>query len=119
VNYSDTMVTCQQCGREFVFTITAQRALTEKGLPLTPPQYCPHCQQLMPLTDAEGKARGTVKWFSVQKGFGFITLDKGKEVFVHKTGLAEGVRTLQDGQPVEFEVEETVKGPQAVNVTPT
>ncbi|UCC87347.1 MAG: cold shock domain-containing protein [Anaerolineales bacterium] len=118
MNYSDTMITCQQCGREFVFTVTAQRALADKGLPMTPPQYCPRCRELMPLTNAAGKAQGVVKWFNTQKGYGFITLKSGEEVFVHKTGLAEGIRTLNEGQAVEFEVEETIKGPQAVSVTP-
>jgi CspA family cold shock protein len=72
----------------------------------------------MPLTDSEGKAQGVVKWFNAHKGYGFITLKGGEEVFVHKTGLAEEVSTLKDGQPVEFEIEETIKGPQAVNVVP-
>jgi CspA family cold shock protein len=118
MNFSDTMVLCQHCGRQFVFTVTAQRALAEKDLPLTPPDYCPRCQELMPLTDAEGKAHGMVKWFNSQKGYGFITLKNGEEIFVHKTGLGEGVRMLNDGQEVEFEIEETIKGPQAVNVFP-
>jgi CspA family cold shock protein len=118
MNYSDKMETCQHCGREFVFTVTAQRTLAEKDLPLTPPKFCPRCRELMPLTDAEGKALGVVKWFNTQKGYGFITLKNGEEIFVHKTGLAEGIRTLKDGQAVEFEVEETIKGPQAVNVVP-
>jgi CspA family cold shock protein len=118
MNYADTMLTCQRCGEEFVFTVTAQRALAEKGLPLTPPEYCPRCRELMPLTDAGGKAQGVVKWFNTQKGYGFITLKSGEEIFVHKTSLAEGVHVLRDGQAVEFEVEETIKGPQAVNVVP-
>ena len=67
MNYSDTMVTCQHCGREFVFTVTAQRTLADKGMPLTPPKHCPRCQELMPLTDAEGRADGVVKWFNAQK----------------------------------------------------
>jgi CspA family cold shock protein len=118
MNFSDTLATCQQCGKTFVFTVTAQRALAEQGLPVTPPQHCPRCQELMPLTNADGKAQGVVKWFNPEKGYGFIALEGGKEVFVHKTGLAEGVHKLSDGQTVEFEVEETIKGPQAVNVTP-
>lgn len=118
MNYSDTMVTCQRCGREFVFTVTAQRELAEKGLPLTPPEYCSRCRELMPLTDSEGKAQGVVKWFNSQKGYGFIALKNGEEIFVHKSGLAEGIQMLNDGQTVEFEVEETIKGPQAVNVVP-
>lgn len=118
MNYSDQMVTCQQCGRTFVFTVTAQRALAERGLPMTPPDYCSRCRELMPLTDVQGKAQGVVKWFNVQKGYGFITLKDGEDIFVHKTGLAEGIHMLKDGQAVQFEVEETIKGPQAVNVTP-
>ncbi len=116
MNFVDALVTCQHCGREFVFTVTAQRALAEKGLPLTPPEFCSRCQELMPLTDSEGKARGVVKWFNSQKGYGFVVLTNGEEIFVHKTGLSEGIWTLEDGQQVEFEVEETIKGPQAVNV---
>jgi len=118
MTFSDRMVTCQNCGRGFVFTVTAQRALAEKGLPLTPPEYCPQCKELMPLTNAEGKARGVVKWFSTQKGYGFIITKSGDEIFVHKTGLADGIDTLNEGQTVEFEVEETIKGPQAANVVP-
>ena len=118
MNFVDTMVTCQNCGQEFVFTVTAQRELAEKSLQLIPPEYCPRCRELMPITDSDGKARGIVKWFDAQKGYGFITLKDGGEIFVHKTGLGEGTRILKDGQEVEFEVEETIKGPQAVNVVP-
>ena len=119
MNYSDTMATCQHCGRELVFTVTAQRELAEKGLPLTPPEFCSRCRVMMPLTDDEGRAQGVVKWFNSQKGFGFIGLKNGEEIFVHKTGLGEGIPVLTDGQEVEFEVEETIKGPQAVNVVPS
>ena len=118
MNYSDQMVTCQNCGRQFVFTVTAQRALVEQGLPQEAPAHCPRCRDLMPVTDAAGKARGVVKWFNTQKGYGFIALPNGEEIFVHKTGLGEGVHALNDGQAVEFEVEETIKGPQACNVVP-
>ncbi|MCL6500278.1 MAG: cold-shock protein [Armatimonadota bacterium] len=62
--------------------------------------------------------RGTVKWFSPEKGYGFITPDDGsKDVFVHYTAIVgEGYRNLQEGQKVEFEVTQGQKGPQASNV---
>ena len=62
--------------------------------------------------------KGTVKWFNSQKGFGFITDENGKDVFVHYSGLnMEGYKTLVEGQPVEFDVVDGTKGPQASNVT--
>jgi cold shock protein len=61
---------------------------------------------------------GTVKWFNEAKGFGFITPSEGsKDVFVHFSAIAsEGFRTLSEGQQVTFDIEDTPKGPQAVNV---
>lgn len=61
---------------------------------------------------------GKVKWFNAAKGYGFITGDDGKEVFVHFSAIsADGYKTLDDGQAVSYEVNEGPKGPQAVNVT--
>lgn len=62
---------------------------------------------------------GTVKWFSAEKGFGFITPDDGgKDLFVHHTQIrADGYRTLDEGQRVSFDAESGPKGPQAANVT--
>jgi CspA family cold shock protein len=62
--------------------------------------------------------QGTVKWFSTQKGYGFITQDGGGDVFVHITGLAPGTTSLDENQRVEFELSEGRKGPQATNVRP-
>jgi len=61
---------------------------------------------------------GTVKWFNSEKGYGFIEREDGPDVFVHYTAIqSEGFRTLQEGQQVEFAVEQGPKGPQATNVT--
>ena len=61
---------------------------------------------------------GTVKWFSSQKGYGFISDEEGNDIFVHFSGLnMEGFKTLQDGAKVQYEVSESERGPQAVNVT--
>ena len=62
--------------------------------------------------------RGTVKWFNKNLGYGFITNSDGKDVFVHYNGLnMEGFKALQEGQKVEFDVIETEKGRQAMNVS--
>lgn len=62
-------------------------------------------------------ARGKVKWFNNQKGFGFIEQESGKDVFVHHTAIkAEGYRSLEEGQAVEFDIEQGPKGEQAINV---
>jgi len=64
------------------------------------------------------KEQGTVKWFNNGKGFGFIERDSGGDVFVHYTAiLAEGYRSLEEGQRVEFVVTQGNKGPQATEVT--
>ncbi len=61
--------------------------------------------------------QGTVKWFSNEKGYGFITPEDGKDVFVHHSEIqGEGYKTLDEGQKVEFEVAEGPKGEQAKNV---
>jgi CspA family cold shock protein len=64
-------------------------------------------------------ARGKVKWFNDQKGFGFIeSAELGSDVFVHYSGIsAEGFRTLAEGDEVEFELTQGPKGPKAENVT--
>jgi CspA family cold shock protein len=65
-------------------------------------------------------ASGTVKWFSDQKGYGFITPDEaGKDLFVHQTAIVgDGYRSLGEGARVSYDAEAGAKGPQAVNVQP-
>ena len=61
--------------------------------------------------------QGRVKWFNPEKGYGFIEVEDGKDVFVHYSEIKEeGFKTLEEGQKVEFDVVEGTRGPQAANV---
>ena len=62
---------------------------------------------------------GVVKWFSSQKGYGFVSQENGPDVFVHHSAIqGEGDKSLEENQKVEFDITEGPKGPQAVNVRP-
>jgi CspA family cold shock protein len=129
--FADKMLQCKDCGTQFLFTVTQQREMAESGQPVEDPELCPNCRQKGPTTMAaigrqespattvdSGRVRGKVKWFSRQRGYGFIIVEgSGDEIFVHRTNL-EGAYSLQEGQEVEFEIETTPKGPEAVRVSP-
>jgi len=114
MHYTDKMLTCQQCGSRFVFTVTEQREMAERGAELFEPKFCPRCRAV---EEPGVKLIGRVKWFDARKGWGFITKADGEDIFVHRSDL-EGCRTLQDGQEVEFRIKQTPKGPEAIKVVP-
>jgi CspA family cold shock protein len=69
--------------------------------------------------EAAVMASGTVKWFDLNRGYGFIQPEQGEDVFVHISAVqASGLQTLQEGQAVEFDIEQGRKGLQAANVRP-
>jgi len=79
-----------------------------------------HAGSCRPRKEGIAVAAGTVKWFSSEKGFGFISQADGPDVFVHFSAIAgDGYRNLEENQKVEFDVTQGPKGPQASNVRPT
>lgn len=139
--YRDTWTTCSQCGRQFIFRVEEQRRQAERGEEITPPSLCPSCRALArsrrrpesrgqhrsestaeqrpktPLAIGPGPYEGSVKWYDDDKGYGFIIQESGEEIFFHRTGIAPGEKPdFPDGARVTYLIEETSKGPQAVEV---
>jgi CspA family cold shock protein len=139
--YQDTWAICTQCGKQFIFRIEEQRQQAERGVEITPPELCPSCrtptratrrreprreptprpsaerEPKIPAASGPGPHEGSVKWYDSEKGYGFIVQQSGEEIFFHRTGIAPGeTPRFPDGTRVTFLVEQTSKGPQAVDV---
>ena len=118
MNFRDTLVTCQECGKQFVFTVETQRRLAEQGEEVAVPDTCDACTQRVKYGS---RLHGRIKWFSLEKGYGFISEDSGGEVFVHRNSVSltddGNLPALEEGQEVLYEVMDSPKGPQAVKVT--
>jgi CspA family cold shock protein len=128
--YRDTWSTCSSCGREFLYRVEEQRQQAREGKPLQAPLRCPSCslraQVSKPTVEASrepdsdlgpGPHEGTVKWYSSEKGYGFIYHPGGTEVFFHSSGIMPGEdHSFPDGSRVTYLLETTEKGPQAIDV---
>lgn len=93
--------------------------MAEQGQEVVAPDLCGECKARIAFG---GKLHGRVKWFDPGKGYGFIAQDGGDEIFVHRSGVVpdqEGTAPLlEEGQEVLYQVADTPKGPQAIEVTP-
>jgi CspA family cold shock protein len=120
MHFTDKVLTCTSCGAEFVFGVEQQRTLASQG-EAAEPTLCPNCEATSRGQDtASSSLSGQVKWFSIRRGYGFITRDDGGgDVFVHHSGIeGEDFKALFEGQRVRFDIAEEPKGPKAVNVVP-
>ena len=125
MNYRDTLITCEECSKQFVFTVEKQRQLAERGLEAAIPdlpvgsRLCDACKQQRTFGD---KLYGRIKWFSAEKGYGFIVQADGSELFLHRSGVPPAEDgsplPLDEGQEVLYEILDSPKGPQAVQVRP-
>ena len=125
MGFCDTWEHCSKCGNRFVFTVELQRHIAASGQDKASVLECPSCDprneggtlrtemQLDPVT---GHWVGTIKWFDTEKGYGFIDRGDGTDIFFHKSETVGQPADFAEEKMVTYDVEETVKGPQAVEV---
>ncbi len=114
-NNRDETLFCERCGISFLWTEEEQALAQEAHVGAQRPKaplHCPGCANLLPV---DGRTRGLVKWFNPRKRFGFITPTEGQELFAHSSQL-KGARRLSEGDLVEFQVEESERGPIAAEI---
>jgi cold shock protein len=133
--FQDSWAICTKCGKKFVFRIEEQKRQAQQGREITPPEMCPDCAgtRSRSSTPAREQRRsapaprkpvvgpgphdGEVKWFDLDKGYGFISQADGDDIFFHRTSVVEGEELdFPDGTLVSYCIEHTEKGPQAVDV---
>jgi CspA family cold shock protein len=122
MNFRDRPVSCSECDKTFIFTVTEQRRLQESGQDvrdpqsneIVPPSSCPSCRQRDPKT---GRWSGQIKWFNPEKGYGFIVKPNADEIFFHRSQVIdEPLVSLDEGSSVTFEQVSTDRGEEARQV---
>ena len=104
--HDDRFLTCTSCGIRFVWLAAETSSDT--------PTHCPGCRFILP---GAGRQRGVVKFYSIRKKWGFITQPDGKEVFFHRSAASSQADvTFQEGDLVEYAVEVTGRGAQAIEL---
>ncbi len=115
MSYRDEMQVCAKCGARFVYTVEEQRWQTQLGFSPAAPELCPECREAD--SAQPGLRPGIVKWYSPDKAFGFIIQADGSEIFFHRTSVVGDVAEISAEQtPVWYEVQQSDKGPKAVDV---
>lgn len=114
--YQDQMLTCETCGKSFVYRVEEQRHQEELGFEPEIPTVCPDCRSTV--TIEPGLHEGVIKWYRDDKHFGFIVQRNGGEVFFHRTNYLgdDPAAQLQEGTAVWYELQDSDRGPMAVNV---
>lgn len=125
MNFRDEWVQCTVCDRQFVYTVEQQRSVHATGQTEEPVHVCRACgrgeeesapERQMQLDPETGHWVGSVKWFDLDKGYGFIDRGDGTDVFFHRSGVVGHPSEFVDGQQVTYTIEETDRGLQAIEV---
>ena len=112
--YRDQIVTCENCGKTFVYRVEEQRLQSELGFESETPTHCSNCRE--EVETGPGLRAGVVKWYREDKHFGFITQRDGSDIFFHRSGVEGDMANLGENAQVWYEVTTTERGLQAINV---
>jgi len=117
MTYQDQWATCQDCGKQFLFRVEAQRQQAQMGVEITPPVQCPACKEPT-IVMGPGLREGVIKWYRDEKHFGFVIQRDASEIFFHRSSFLgeDAAAVLVEGAAVWYEFEDTDRGPMATNV---